>query len=343
MPAKGTRKELILKLGIVLLVFVVIILTSVIFILVNQNKPEISHNSTNPCTPLPGFTCGNVIYLNSTGTITLVLGQNTGLNWIASNFIYVPEGTPYIDGLPATFSTSAAVSDNGNTVYGTYEGGGLLSGQTVPVTLPVNGVSTKGFAKLATPLPIGTPSQGSIWAQYEEVPDGFYLYTRIAVVNITASNELVPNPVTSNSYQPSCVANKGFLCYNPIFSHVTGTITVDLGQDTNTTWSTANFIFVAQGTPRANYGAGLPDLSFGAPNANSMVSTSKYFANLGLQPNQIIYITLPINGISTGGLYSLVLLPVGIPAMGSIWVEYTTTANQIPQYQQIATVNVTAS
>jgi hypothetical protein len=125
----------------------------------------------------------------------------------------------------------------------------------------------------------------------------------------------------------TCVADSGYLCLNPVYFHSTGNILVTIGQNTGTSWLTANFVFVPKGTLMIN---GKPSISFTSTPANTTYSTTGIGFITG-QTTQTIH--LPVTGA----------VSMGTPAIGSIWVEYTTMNNSTPQYVQMATINIKAS
>lgn len=118
---------------------------------------------SSECVSRVGYICQsqNITFFHGTvginaagavpGNILVTVGQNTGINWISANFVFVPQGTSTTSGIPnISFINSPA-----NTFYATT---GLASEQTVSVYLPVNG--TKSYVS------IGTLVSGTIWAQY---------------------------------------------------------------------------------------------------------------------------------------------------------------------------------
>jgi hypothetical protein len=123
-----------------------------------------------------------------------------------------------------------------------------------------------------------------------------------------------------------CVSYSGYGCQNTIYNHLTGNITIRLLQVTGTTWYTANFVFVPQGTPNLN---GIPNISFTSNPAN----TTYYTLTNSLTSRQWVHISLPVTGP----------VNVGTQALGSIWVEYTTATNHTTQYAQMASINIKAS
>jgi hypothetical protein len=139
----------------------------------------------------------------------------------------------------------------------------------------------------------------------------------------------------NNILGTACIARAGFLCQAPTYGHATGNIVVTVGQNTGTTWSSANFMFVTQSTPLSG---GLPvTLTPAAFTANA--GNTMWTAN-GLNSGETISVTLPVNGVSG------TTINVGTAATGAIWVQYTIStglASSTPtQYAQLASINVKA-
>jgi|GEM_PF-681120 hypothetical protein len=124
------------------------------------------------CIASSGYLCQNPIYQHSSGYIIVTLGQSTGTSWTSANFMFVPQGQAVASGLPVTLTSTAFATGLGNTITG-----GLKSGQTTVVYLPVNGI---------TSVPVGTPVTGSIWARYDTSNQSVH-YVEIATINIKAS------------------------------------------------------------------------------------------------------------------------------------------------------------
>jgi hypothetical protein len=138
----------------------------------------------------------------------------------------------------------------------------------------------------------------------------------------------------SNLSGNACIASPGFLCSGAIYSHSTANIIVAIGQSTGTSWTSANFVFVPQGTPLAN---GLPVISFNSSPANTELATS------GLASGGSATIYLPVNSIVPP-------VTVGTAIVGTIWAKYSYIVSsggistiEGPQYVQIASVNLKAS
>ncbi|MGD0728801.1 MAG: hypothetical protein ABR981_01875 [Candidatus Micrarchaeaceae archaeon] len=105
-----------------------------------------------------------------------------------------------------------------------------------------------------------------------------------------------------------------FSCQDASLNSTTNIVTVRLGQNSGTTWTSANFAF----TP------------------NNLTSVTSSFSSY------------PINTLySTSGLLSAQTVPVSFISNGNvnntIWAQYTTSNNSTFQYAEIATINIRAS
>jgi hypothetical protein len=140
----------------------------------------------------------------------------------------------------------------------------------------------------------------------------------------------------SNSFaNNACIATPGFLCTNPVYSHSNANIIVTLGQNTGTSWTSANFVFVPQGTPYDS--TGIPAISFNSSPANTSFSVR------GMASGSTAQVYLPVNSIP-------IPVIVGTPIMGTIWAQYSylsssqgITQVQGPAYVQLAAINMKAS
>jgi len=144
----------------------------------------------------------------------------------------------------------------------------------------------------------------------------------------------------------ACIAASGYLCSNPVYLHGTptaagfqGNILVTVGQNTGTTWTSANVYFVPQGTSSV---AGLPSTSpIGFNSAANPGFSNVILFGTGLVSGQQQSMYLPVS--------STYPLAVGTAATGTIWAQYCTatlTAGNVcptPQYVQLATINIKAS
>jgi hypothetical protein len=102
---------------------------------------------------------------------------------VAANFIFVPQGTQILAGIPIILSQGViGVSGNtaGNGAGGPLTiGNAMISGQTALITLPTNG--------LTQPVTVGTAATGTIWAEYQTSTGGAFQYAQIATINIKAT------------------------------------------------------------------------------------------------------------------------------------------------------------
>ncbi|MDE1870990.1 MAG: hypothetical protein KGI06_01995 [Candidatus Micrarchaeota archaeon] len=138
------------------------------------------------------------------------------------------------------------------------------------------------------------------------------------------------NTISENT----CIATPGFLCKTPIYSHSDANIIVTIGQSTGTSWTSANIVFVPQGTPNVN---GVPSISFNSTPANTMLSVQ------GMPTGATETLYLPVNSITFP-------VSIGTVEVGTIWAEYyyQVTSQGIeqtygPAYVQIASLNLKAS
>lgn len=131
----------------------------------------------------------------------------------------------------------------------------------------------------------------------------------------------------SNILGTACIAASGYLCQYPIYYGASGNIIVTLGQNTGNSWNTANFVFVAQGTPTTS--SGRPRINFnGIADGGSADSLPS-----GLGSGQSESIDLPATPSTA----------VCSQVTGAIWVKYTTNQSSAAQYAQIASLNVKAT
>ena len=127
----------------------------------------------------------------------------------------------------------------------------------------------------------------------------------------------------------ACTASPTYSCQSPIYYHQTGNITIELGQNTGTNWTSVSFVFVNQGT-RVNLSTGIPVISFTSYPANTS------YSSIGLSSGNRAHVSLPVLGVTPPVL-------VGSSLSGTIWARYIILGNTSPQYVQIATLNIKAS
>jgi hypothetical protein len=142
-----------------------------------------------------------------------------------------------------------------------------------------------------------------------------------------------------------CVAGPGFYCQTPSYSHATGAITLTIGQSTGTSWTSANIVFVPQGTASVS---GVPITVF-AQNVvyNGNFYYEGYSGNGITTSGQSQVIVLPVNGITSGAnnVATNLATPiaVGSTESGTIWAQYTTAGVSGLQYAQMAAITIKAS
>ncbi len=143
----------------------------------------------------------------------------------------------------------------------------------------------------------------------------------------------------------ACIASSGFLCQSPVYNHANDLITVQIGQNTGTSWTSANFVFIPQGTPSAS---GIPAL-IGTTNTfgtNAVAPAAPASIVGAMISGQTQSIGLPVNALGTGwgGTTNPAnTITVGQAATGAIWVAYQTSATGPLQYAQVASINIKAS
>ncbi len=127
----------------------------------------------------------------------------------------------------------------------------------------------------------------------------------------------------------ACIARTGFLCQSASYQHTNGGILVTLGQNTGSSWTSANVMFVPQGQSN---GGGLPvtmtQTAFSTGLGNVIPS--------GLQSGQSVTVNLPVNGVSG-------TINAGTLATGAIWVQYQPLGSSTFQYAEMASLNVKAA
>jgi len=139
-----------------------------------------SNISTSSCVAGPGFLCSNPTYNHLTANIVVTIGQETGVNWISANIVFVPQGTPNSQGIPMIAFNSMPA----NTYLATTSGG-LQNGGEALLYLPVNSI--------IAPVAVGTPQTGTIWAYYtyyataSGIEQTYNGYVQMASITVKAS------------------------------------------------------------------------------------------------------------------------------------------------------------
>ena len=124
------------------------------------------------CIPQSGYECTGAVFASSSGAMSATIGQTTGTSWTTTNIIFLPQGVSTSSLGPGIFTPA------GNYVA---VSGGLQSGQTVQLTIPVN------VPEGSHPVSVGSTTAGTLWAQYTTASTSGFLYAEVATVTLKAS------------------------------------------------------------------------------------------------------------------------------------------------------------
>jgi len=129
------------------------------------------------CIASSGFLCSSPVW--TSGTLHVTLGQSTGTSWTNVTFFFVPAGVADPTGAAALTANAFVYGDisSNNTRVTPIS---LSSGQTVAVTLDLNGTPTD-FSKAP-----GTSATGALWVKYN-VPSASGLLSQIATTTLKES------------------------------------------------------------------------------------------------------------------------------------------------------------
>ncbi len=111
------------------------------------------------CIAASGFYCSSVSLSHTSGLVTATIGQDTGTNWGAYQFVFVPQGWTTINGIPLVpinsfLSSTASIN-------------GISFPNGAQVTLSFNVLQPGAISAWpATSYPVGATLAGSIWACY---------------------------------------------------------------------------------------------------------------------------------------------------------------------------------
>lgn len=129
----------------------------------------------------------------------------------------------------------------------------------------------------------------------------------------------------------TCIASPGFTCAVQTFSQASGNLTVTIGQDSGTPWTTANVVFINASQESSVQSTGLTTAMLTPQTAgpsNNIVS--------GLPSGTTTTVTLSVIGAGQAH--------VGQGISGYIWVQYTTGSSGGAVTQaQLASVTAKAS
>jgi len=129
------------------------------------------------CIASSGFLCSSPVW--TSGTLHVTLGQSTGTSWTNVTFFFVPAGVadPTVaNALTANAFVYGDINNNNTRVTPI----SLSSGQTVAVTLDLNGTPTD-FSTAP-----GTSATGALWVKYN-VPSASGLLSQIATTTLKES------------------------------------------------------------------------------------------------------------------------------------------------------------
>jgi hypothetical protein len=146
---------------VIAFVIIVAVVASILFFLYKPNQVPIAVSS---CMGQTNSACSSSAYNHANGNLTVTIAQDSGSNWSIATIIFVPQGTPYSNGVPSVSWTGGTTLNNG-----------LQNGVSDTVELPASG-----------PVQIGTKVDGTIWAQYQTNVGGTMYYAELAAVNATA-------------------------------------------------------------------------------------------------------------------------------------------------------------
>lgn len=161
MAEKAKNKNSMWKLAIIVIVILLLVFLAGPSLI---GIPGGGGPLTSFCIAQSNYTCGAISYSHITGNVTLVVGQSTGIDWTLTSVYFVPQGAQMVNGTP-----TIVTSEPGNVIIG-----GLPSGETASVTLPVSSTTNMG-AKIS----------GSIWVKYQTSSAGLH-YIQLATIHMSA-------------------------------------------------------------------------------------------------------------------------------------------------------------
>ena len=139
---------------------------------------------------------------------------------------------------------------------------------------------------------------------------------------------LVSIGIFNNPLGSTCIASEGYTCQINQYSATTGNIVVTIGQDSGSTWTSANIVFVNNSAQSAVTASGLSSAQL-TPMPSGDANT---LAN-GLPSSVTTTVTLPASGT----------VRVGSSISGYIWASYSTgTSNGATIQAQVAQITVKA-
>jgi len=171
MAKKSKKAKPILK-WVVAIVVIVLVLCFVLLDVFGITSPSSPYYGVTPCLAATGYACQNLTLQSSSNTLTVVLTQTTGTEWLTANIYYIPQGTASTNAIPVIIATTLATVPTTANILAT----GLISGKPTSVLLGIPGGGPTA----------GTTAEGAIWAQYYTSSGGPY-YTQMATVILNAT------------------------------------------------------------------------------------------------------------------------------------------------------------
>ncbi len=157
------RKALIIIAVLVVIIAVIAVLALSLYI------PTASKVTSPICVATVGYTCSSPVLYN--GTLTALIGQSTGTQWVQANIFFVIAGSPTPTAVPP-LPCEQGVSTS------------WPSGGTVNVTLNdySNSNTCAGFPKTA-----GQSFTGTVWVGYRTSLNGEEQIVQIGTISVASS------------------------------------------------------------------------------------------------------------------------------------------------------------
>jgi hypothetical protein len=172
-PKLQAAMEYLMSYGWAILIIVIVMVGIVTLGLFNGLG-----STPTSCTTVAGYSCSQIIYSHTTGTVTFLFSQSSGVTWAAANVYFIPNTNgSNSGGIPLTIINSPT---SGNTIGYTQSnpaGSGLASGQITPITLTVSGPN----------VAIGSAVEGKLWIAYESSKSSQVYYEEVATMLLKAS------------------------------------------------------------------------------------------------------------------------------------------------------------
>ncbi|MDE1861011.1 MAG: hypothetical protein KGH72_04840 [Candidatus Micrarchaeota archaeon] len=154
MTAEGRKNNRWLIIGGLWAITIVVIIAVIIFLFTVGPGPGTPYNTT--CLAQSGYFCSNPVFRSTSGNLLVTVGQDSGSNWTSANVLFLPAGYS----TSRILAPSYFIAANSGIAYKAITGG-LMNGQTMQITVPVNDVVTdKPY------YPVGSALGGTLWVEY---------------------------------------------------------------------------------------------------------------------------------------------------------------------------------